>query len=64
MLELLIAFGIPLLLKIGIGDIIALSGLVKGLIGRIGEKDALKILKKAIDKTIKKDSTFKEFMVI
>ncbi|MCK4732961.1 MAG: tetratricopeptide repeat protein [Methanophagales archaeon] len=54
MLELLIAFGLPLLLKIGIGDIIALSGLAKGLIGRIGEKDALKILKKAIDETIKK----------
>jgi energy-coupling factor transporter ATP-binding protein EcfA2 len=54
MLELLIAFGLPLLLKIGIGDIIALSGLAKGLIGKIGEKDALKILKKALYETIKK----------
>jgi len=54
MLDLLIAFGLPLLLRIGIGDIIALSGLAKGLVGKIGEKDALKIQKKAIDETIKK----------
>ncbi len=54
MLDMLIAFGLPLLLKIGIGDIIALSGLAKGLVGKIDEKDALKIQKKAIDKTIKK----------
>ena len=54
MLELLIAFGLPLLQKIGIGDIIGLSGLAKGLIRKISEKDALGILKKALDETIKK----------
>jgi hypothetical protein len=59
MLDMLIAFGLPLLLKIGIGDIIALSGLAKGLVGKIDEKDALKIQKKAIDKTIKKSSQVK-----
>ncbi|MCW3130872.1 MAG: hypothetical protein N2V75_12360, partial [Methanophagales archaeon] len=53
MLELLIAFGLPLLLKIGIGDIISLAGLAKGLIGRIGEKDAFGLLKKALNETIK-----------
>jgi tetratricopeptide (TPR) repeat protein len=54
MLELLIAFELVLLLKIGIGDIISLAGLAKGLIGRIGEKDAFGILKKALNETIKK----------
>ena len=54
MLELLIAFELVLLLKIGIGDIISLAGLAKGLIGRIDEKDAFGILKKALNETIKK----------
>lgn len=54
MLELLIAFGLALKSKIGIGEIISLTGLAKGLIGRIGEKDALDIQKKALDETIKK----------
>ena len=53
MLELLIAFELVLLLKIGIGDIISLAGLAKGLIGRIDEKDAFGILKKALNETIK-----------
>ncbi|RJS73036.1 hypothetical protein CW714_03765, partial [Methanophagales archaeon] len=53
MLELLIAFGLRLLLKIGIGDIISLAGLAKGLIGRIDEKDAFGLLKKALNETIK-----------
>jgi len=44
---------IGLSLSIGIGDTIALAGLAKRLIGRIGEKDAFGILKKALDKTIK-----------
>ena len=54
MLDLLISFGLALQSKIGIGDIISLAGLAKGLIGRIGEKDALDIQKKALDETIKK----------
>jgi tetratricopeptide (TPR) repeat protein len=54
MLDLLIAFGLALKSKIAIGDIISLAGLAKGLIGRIGEKDASVILKKALDETIKK----------
>ncbi|PXF60920.1 MAG: hypothetical protein C4B59_07075 [Candidatus Methanogaster sp.] len=53
MLEMLIAIGLSLSATIGIGDAIALAGLAKGLIGRIGEKDAFGILKKALDKTIK-----------
>jgi len=53
MLELLIAFELVLLLKIGISDIISLAGLAKGLIGRIDEKDAFGILKKALNETIK-----------
>ena len=54
MLDLLISFGLALKSKIAIGDIISLAGLAKGLIGRIGEKDALDILKKALDETVKK----------
>ena len=54
MLDVLIAFGLALQSTIGIGDIISLAGLAKGLIERIGEKDALSILKKALDETIKK----------
>lgn len=54
MLDILISFGLALQSKIGIGDIISLAGLAKGLIGRIGEKDAFSILKKALDETIKK----------
>ena len=54
MLDLLIAFGLALQAKIGIGEIISLAGLAKGLIGRIGEKDALGILEKALDENIKK----------
>jgi tetratricopeptide (TPR) repeat protein len=53
MLELLIAFGLSLLQKIGIGDIIGLSGLANGLIRKISGKDAFGILKKALDETIK-----------
>ena len=53
MLEMLIAIGLSLSATIGIGDAIALAGLAKGLIGRIGEKDAFGILKKALGKTIK-----------
>ncbi|MCK4732985.1 MAG: ATP-binding protein, partial [Methanophagales archaeon] len=66
MLGLLIAFGLILLQKIGIGDIIGLSGLAKGLIRKIGEKDALGILKKALDETIKKseDDKAKEILKI
>lgn len=54
MLELLITLGLALQSKIAIGDIISLAGLAKGLIGRIGKKDAFWILKKALDETIKK----------
>lgn len=54
MVELLIALGLVLKSKIGVSEIISLAGLVKGLIGRIGEKDAFGILKKALDETIKK----------
>ena len=57
MLELLIARGLALMPKIGISEIISLAslaGLAKGVIGRIGEKDAFGILKKALDETIKK----------
>ncbi|KAF5416142.1 MAG: hypothetical protein C5S49_05060 [Candidatus Methanogaster sp.] len=50
---MLITIGLSLSIAIGIGDTIALAGLAKGLIGRIGEKDAFGILKKALDKTIK-----------
>jgi len=53
MLEMLITIGLSLSSAIGIGDTIALAGLAKGLIGRIGKKDAFGILKKALDKTIK-----------
>jgi tetratricopeptide (TPR) repeat protein len=53
MLEMLITIGLSLSIAIGIGDTIALAGLAKRLIGRIGEKDAFGILKKALDKTIK-----------
>ena len=38
---------------IAIGDVIGLGGLAKGLIGRIGEKSAFGILKRALNKTIK-----------
>ena len=64
MLELLIIFGLPLLQKIGIGDIIGLSGLAKGLIRKISEEDAFGILKKALDETIKKseDDKAKEIL--
>ena len=64
MLDILIAFGLALASKIGIGEIISLAGLAKGLIGRIGEKDALSILKKALDETIKKseDDKAKEIL--
>ena len=51
MLELLIAEGLILLSRTTIGDVISVSSLAKGLISRIGEKDAFGILKKAIDKT-------------
>ncbi len=51
MLELLVAVGLILLSRITISDIISVSSLAKGLISRIGEKDAFGILKKAIDKT-------------
>ncbi len=51
MLELLVAVGLILLSRTTIGDIISVSNLAKGLISRIGEKDAFGILKKAIDKT-------------
>ena len=53
MLELLVAVGLILLSRTTIGDIISVSSLAKGLISRIGEKDAFGILKKAIDKTAK-----------
>jgi len=53
MLDILIAFGLALKSKIAIGDIISLAGLAKGLIERIGEKDALDIQKKALNETIK-----------
>lgn len=53
MLKILIALGLSLPSVIGIGDVIGLGGLAKGLIERIGEKDAFEILKKALDKTIK-----------
>jgi len=59
MLDILISFGLALKSKIAIGDIISLAGLAKGLIGRIGEKDALGILKKALDVTIKKSKNDK-----
>jgi len=64
MLELLIAFGLLLMSKISIGDIISLTGLAKGLVGRIGEKDASKILKKALNETIKQseDTEAKEIL--
>ncbi|MEA1992039.1 MAG: hypothetical protein U9N58_07580 [Thermodesulfobacteriota bacterium] len=52
MLEMLITIGLSLSIAIGIGDTIALAGLAKRLIGRIGKKDAFGILKKALDKTI------------
>lgn len=48
MLEMLITIGLSLSIAIGIGDTIALAGLAKGLIGRIGEKDAFGILKKSV----------------
>jgi tetratricopeptide (TPR) repeat protein len=51
MLELLVAVGLILLFRTTISDIISVSSLAKGLISRIGEKDAFGILKKAIDKT-------------
>nr|QNO55444.1 photosystem I assembly protein Ycf3 [Methanosarcinales archaeon ANME-1 ERB7] len=51
MLELLVALELILLSRTTIGDIISVSSLAKGLISRIGEKDAFCILKKAIDKT-------------
>ncbi|RCV62992.1 hypothetical protein C5S53_16525 [Methanophagales archaeon] len=51
MLELLVAVGLILLSRTTISDIISVSSLAKGLISRIGEKDAFGILKKAIDKT-------------
>jgi tetratricopeptide (TPR) repeat protein len=51
MLELLVAVGLISLSRITISDIISVSSLAKGLISRIGEKDAIGILKKAIDKT-------------
>jgi demethoxyubiquinone hydroxylase (CLK1/Coq7/Cat5 family) len=54
MLDILIAFGLALQSKIAIGDIISLASLAKGLIGRIGEKDALDIQKKALDETLKR----------
>ena len=64
MLELLIAFGLLLVSKISIGDIISLTGLAKGLVGRIGEKDASKILKKALNENIKQseDTEAKEIL--
>jgi len=51
MLELLVAVGLILLFRTTISDIISVSSLAKGLISRIGEKDAFGILKKAIDQT-------------
>jgi len=53
MLGMLIALGLSLMPTIAIGDVIGLGGLAKGLIGRIGEKNAFEILKKALNKTIK-----------
>ena len=40
-------------LAIGIGDSIALAGLAKGLIGRIGERNAFEILNEALDETMR-----------
>ena len=51
MLELLVVLGLILQSRTTIGDIISVSSLAKGLISRIGEKDAFGILKRAIDKT-------------
>ena len=50
---MLIALGLSLMSTIAIGDVIGLGGLAKGLIGKIGEKNAFEILKKALNKTIK-----------
>ena len=64
MFDLVIALGLTLVLKISIGDVIALAGIAKGLIGRISEKDASDILKKALNKTIKqsKDAEAKRIL--
>ena len=65
MLELLIAVGLNLLSRTTIGDVISVSNLAKGLISRIGEKDAFGILKKAIDKTAREseEAEIKEILV-
>jgi tetratricopeptide (TPR) repeat protein len=52
MFDLLIALGLKFVLKISIGDVIALAGFAKGLRERISERDASDILKKALNKTI------------